>query len=223
MELSEVRKNFALVKTRIRDPQVTLIAVSKTKPFEMIQTLYDLGHRDFGENYAQELAEKAEFAQLMGLKEIRWHFIGHLQSNKIKVVVPWASAIHAIDSLERAREVQKRVELCKLRTAEKLKLFIEINIDDEPTKAGMSPAQFRSLSPDACDEFTGVAIAGLMCIPRADQSDPAAPFKKLRELSRHRPTAMGNALSMGMSADFEAAIEQGATHVRVGSLIFGER
>jgi len=223
MVLSEVRKNYAQVKARIPEKGVTLIAVSKTMPFEFIQSLYELGHRDFGENYAQELNEKAEFARLMGLHDIRWHFIGHLQGNKIKLILPWVFAIHTLDSIDRALDVQKKWEQLGRDETEKLKVFFEINIDREESKSGFLPENFQSLPDADLLKIDKLDLLGLMCIPRMHQEDPSEPFERMRELSVTRPIGIGPALSMGMSGDFEAAIACGATHVRIGSLIFGER
>ena len=185
---------------------VCLIAVSKHQPANAIEALYRLGHRDFGENYAQELSEKSIELQNRGCTEIRWHFIGHLQSNKAKIVLPIASFIHTVDKIPKTWGPP---------------FGIEVNIDDEPGKSGIHPndvLQFAQTLHGIC----GNLLRGLMCIPAAGK-DPRASFRRLRELELScRPYTQG-VLSMGMSADYKIAIEEGATHIRIGTTLFGER
>jgi pyridoxal phosphate enzyme (YggS family) len=207
-----------------RDPRaITLIAVSKTQPVEAIAALYALGHRDFGENYAQELAEKAE-----RLKEacpgIRWHFIGHLQTNKVKAVLPHAHSIHSVDSERLAAEIDKRWQQLHGTGAPPLPCFVEINVDGEDSKAGAAPDQAQALTARIASSFACIRLEGLMAIPATERTeDVARSFARLRELeARCRPATSG-LLSMGMSGDYELAIREGATHVRVGTALFGAR
>lgn len=191
---------------------VTLVAVSKTQPPGAIREAYAAGQRDFGENYAQEWREKADaLADLAGL---RWHFIGALQTNKVKVLAGRVYAIHTVDRVELAREVSKRFS-AKGAVA---RAFLEVNTGGEASKAGCSPADAPALA-EAVRALPGVELVGLMAIPPPEE-DPRPHFRLLRGL---RDGLGLRELSMGMSADWRIAIEEGATVVRVGTAIFGER
>lgn len=199
---------------------VTLIAVSKTHPLEAIEELYALGQRDFGENYAQEMIEKAAGLRARGYSEIRWHFIGHLQTNKVKLILPHVHAVHSVDSERLAAELSKRHMASQAAT--KLSIFLEVNIDGEGSKTGVTPSDAPAIAA-RISAMPGLQLEGLMCIPTKEGSDHAVPFKALRELERRcRPHTNGK-LSMGMTSDFEAAIREGSTHVRVGTALFGPR
>jgi pyridoxal phosphate enzyme (YggS family) len=206
--LAEVRERIAGACARAgRDvASVTLIAVSKTKPLELLREAMAAGQKSFGENYAQEFRDK--FAQEPGLE---WHFIGALQTNKVKYVAGKAALVHTCDRLSLAQELSKR-------TPAQQRVLLEVNIGREPQKAGVLPEaaaalleQVRGLPKLRCD--------GLMCIP-PPEGDPRVHFRALRELAGKLGL---RELSMGMSADYEAAIEEGATIVRVGTAIFGAR
>jgi pyridoxal phosphate enzyme (YggS family) len=205
--------------------RVTLIAVSKSQPYESIEALYSLGHRDFGENYAQELVEKAEKLNANGCRDIRWHFIGHLQTNKVKSVVGHLHSVHSIDSEKLAVELGKRWSDVHGTDGKRLSSFLEVNIDGEASKSGVLPADAPRLASSVAALSTSLRLEGLMAIPSAG-SDAAArshSFAALRELElKCRPHTSG-LLSMGMSSDFELAIPQGASHIRVGTALFGER
>ena len=197
-----------------------LIAVSKTQPIEAIEELYRLGHRDFGENYVQELEEKATKLAEKGYHELRWHFVGHLQTNKVKSVLAHAYAIHSIDSEKLANEIQKR----KAPGSAPLSVFLEVNIDGEESKSGLKPEEAKVMAL-RFSSLSGLRLEGLMCIPSADGDEAAlqSSFQRLRKLeSSCRPHTHGK-LSMGMTHDFELALRQGASHIRVGTGIFGER
>jgi PLP dependent protein len=218
MELSAA---YTAIKERLARASagrpVTLIAVSKTQPFPKIEALYLLGQRDFGENYSQELVDKAE-ALKTSCPEIRWHFIGHLQSNKVKSLLPYVSSIHSIHSVDLAREISKRW-IASGRAGE-LSVFFEVNIDGEATKSGFAASEVRDAA-ESVSKLSGLRLEGLMCIPAREASVNA--FTRLRDLETScRPFTRGS-LSMGMSSDFEDAIRVGATHIRVGTLLFGER
>ena len=202
-----------------RDPQsVRLVAVSKTKPSEAIREAYAAGQRDFGENYAQELAEKAE--QLTDLPDIRWHFIGHLQSNKAKLVAPVAHLVHTVDSPSLARELAKRTE--KLGR-ERLRVLVEVNVGGEAQKHGVRPDDLPKLL-DAVDAESRLLLQGLMTIPPHDLDEARRAFEGLASLrDRHGGAARLPELSMGMTDDLEVAVACGATLVRVGTAIFGAR
>jgi PLP dependent protein len=197
-----------------RDPaSVHLVAVTKTFGAEHILPVLDAGHRWFGENRVQEAK-----AKWPALKErtpgVELHLIGPLQSNKARDVVALFDAIHTIDRPKIARAVADEMA----RQGRRLQLFIEVNTGEEPQKAGVMPKEAEALLR-LCREELGFDIAGLMCIPPLDE-EPAVHFAFLAKLARELDV---RGLSMGMSADFETAIAFGATHVRVGSEIFGAR
>jgi pyridoxal phosphate enzyme (YggS family) len=223
-----VRERLDEVKARIaraasacgRDPAtIQLIAVSKTKPASLIREAYEAGQRVFGENYAQELAEKA--AELKELPAIEWHFIGHLQSNKAKLVVPLVRAVHTVDTAGLARELGKRV-LAAGRPP--LDVLVEVNVGGEPQKFGVAPGDLDELL-HAVEAEKGLVLRGLMTVPPAEGREVAKRvFDTLATLrSVHGGVARLPELSMGMTADLEEAVASGATMVRVGTAIFGER
>lgn len=200
---------------------VTLITVSKTKPASMIKEAYACGCRDFGENKVQELCEKYEVLP----KDIRWHLIGHLQRNKVKYIVDKAYLIHSVDSLRLAEEIQKEAE--KKQTD--VNVLIEVNMAGEESKFGVSPKEAESLVREVA-KFPNVHIQGLMTIaPVVERpEDNAIHFSNLRQLSvditeKNIDNVNMNVLSMGMTGDYEQAVKDGATYVRVGTGVFGER
>lgn len=197
-----------------------LIAVSKTHPFEKIRELYLAGHRDFGENYVQEMIAKATQARDEGLSEIRWHFIGHLQSNKVKSLLPWVFMIHGVSSLRLAEEIAKRAESQEKR---RIPVLIEVNVDDEESKSGARIPEIRKLA-EAIGTLPSLELRGLMAIPDPARSGGAREaFRRIAALEASlRPLTRGE-LSMGMTSDFGDAIAEGATYVRVGTAIFGTR
>lgn len=215
--LNNLGDNFREIRAKI-PASATLIAVSKTKSADDVEALYRLGQRDFGENYVQELLEKAASLEERGCNAIRWHFIGHLQTNKVKSLIPIIHSIHSVDSLKLAEEISKRAG------SRKIPCYLSVNIDQEESKSGFAPEQV----PEAARSIStlpGIDLLGLMCIPapRSNPEDQRIPFAALRELEKScRPHTQG-ALSMGMSDDFEAALQEGSTSVRIGTLIFGSR
>jgi len=226
--LSSVREELERVRKRIataamasgRDPgEVRLLAVSKTKPLAMIREAYDAGQRDFGENYLQELVKKAE--ALTELSDIRWHMIGHLQTNKAKLAARHASVVHTVDSQRLAEALgQRRAEL-----ARPLPVLIEVNIGGEAQKAGCTPNEVGDLLTTV-EREPWLELRGLMTVPPFSD-DPAIAqrcFENLRALrDAHGGQQRLPELSMGMSDDLEQAIAAGATLVRVGTAIFGAR
>ncbi len=193
-----------------RDPAgVCLVAASKTVPIEVVQAAYDLGQHVFGENRAQEMVAKAR-----GLpQDIVWHFIGRLQSNKVKKVVPLVSAIHTIEKRSQLVEIEKGESI--------VDIFIEVNVAKEAQKAGILSEDLDK-TVNIVKQYKNVRFRGLMTIgplnPDPEENRPV--FRGLAELGREVGAEW---LSMGMSNDFEVAIQEGSTHVRVGSAIFGER
>lgn len=225
-----VCENYMAVEEKVRRAceragrkreEVTLIAVSKTKPLSMIEELLPLGVRDFGENKVQELTAKAE--ALDG--EIRWHMIGHLQRNKVKYVVDKACMIHSVDSLRLAEEINKEAG----KKGVEVPILLEVNVAGEESKFGMKPEETEGL---ACQiaALPNLHIRGLMTIAPyvEDPEENRQIFRNLRNLSvdierKKFNNVTMSVLSMGMTGDYEVAIEEGATHVRVGTGIFGER
>jgi len=191
---------------------VTLVAVSKTQPPEAIREAYAAGLRDFGENYAQEWRAKAD--ALADLPDLRWHFVGSLQTNKVRQLAGRVVYVHAVDREELARELSRRF----LPTGRVVRIFLEVNTGGEATKGGCAPADAPRLA-DAVKGLPAVELVGLMAIPPPGQ-DPRPHFRTLRGLR----DALGLAqLSMGMSGDWEVAVAEGATFVRIGTALFGER
>jgi pyridoxal phosphate enzyme (YggS family) len=207
--LAEVRQRVEAACAKAgRNPQeVTLVAVSKFQPIEKLTEAYRSGQRVFGENYAQELRDKVP--QLPGAE---WHFLGGLQTNKAKLVVGRAALIHTCDRSALAVELNKRA------TEAPQRVLLEINVGREPQKAGAVPEEAAKLL-DEVRALPNLRCEGLMCIPPAE-GDPRPHFAALRELAGKLGLPQ---LSMGMSADYEQAIEEGATIVRVGTAIFGAR
>jgi pyridoxal phosphate enzyme (YggS family) len=196
-----------------RDPaSVTLVAVSKTFGADAVQAALDAGQRVFGENRVQEAA--AKFPALKASHpDLELHLIGPLQTNKAREAVVLFDVIESVDREKLARELAKEMA----RAGRRPRLYVQVNIGEEPQKAGVAPGELDALL-EACRGL-GLAIEGLMCIPPADQP-PAPFFARLRELAARHALPV---VSMGMSGDYAEAIAQGATHVRVGSAIFGVR
>ena len=191
---------------------VTLVAVSKTQPADAVREAYAAGQRDFGENYAQEWRDKAD--ALADLGDLRWHFIGGLQTNKVKYLAGRVHTIHTVDREELAREISKRFG----QRGATARVFLEVNVGGEATKAGCAPADVPRLAA-AVRALPAVELLGLTCIP-PPEDDPRPHFRALRALAE---TLGLRELSMGMSADWPIAVAEGATVVRVGTAIFGER
>ena len=209
------------IKANRSPDEVTLIAVSKTKPIKMLEAAYQSGIRDFGENKVQELQEK--IPQMP--KDVKWHMIGHLQTNKVKYIVDKVYMIHSVDSLRLAEEISK--EAVKKNVI--VKILIEVNVAEEESKFGVSVAETRDLVRRVAI-LPGVKIEGLMTIaPYVEKdSENRVYFNKLKQLSvdinkENIDNVSMRVLSMGMTGDYLVAIEEGATYVRVGTGIFGER
>lgn len=199
-----------------RNPDtVTLVAVSKTHPPQAIRDAYALGQRHFGENYAQELRDKA--AALKDLVDLRWHFLGPLQRNKVKYVVGVAQLFHALDRVELAVDLGARAQAL----GQTQDVLVEVNVGGETTKHGVAPGDLDA-RVEQVRRVPGVNVRGLMCIPppRERPEQTIEDFALLRTCAQRLGLP---GLSMGMSADFEEAIGQGATLVRVGTAIFGQR
>lgn len=218
--LADVRARVARAAERAkRDPaSVKLLAVSKTQPALAVREAYDAGQRLFGENYVQELSEKS--LALAALPGLEWHFIGHLQRNKVKDVLRASAVneaglvIHTVDSTRLADEFARRSADAKVR------VLLQVNVAREPQKSGVLPEGLAALVAHV-RALPSLELRGLMTIPPDDTPEAARPhFRALRALSEEHGL---DELSMGMSADLEVAIEEGATIVRVGTAIFGAR
>ncbi len=221
--LKEVQRDINEVCKKCgRDPsEVTLIAVSKTKPLEDLKEAYDAGARDFGENKVQELTAKMPNLP----SDIRWHMIGHLQRNKVKYIAGEVELIHSVDSFRLAEEINIQAKRKKII----IPALIEINIGDEESKFGVRPDEAKELCKEI-SELDSIHIEGLMTVaPAADDPEEVRRyFRKMHELfldikSENIDNVEMKILSMGMTNDYKVAIEEGSTMVRVGTGIFGAR
>lgn len=221
--LQTVKNNMLKATERAgRNPEdVTLIAVSKTKPVEMIREAYDLGIRDFGENKVQELVDK--YDMLPG--DIRWHLIGHLQTNKVKYIVDKAYLIHSVDSVKLAKEISKEASKRSLT----VNILIEVNVSGEESKFGVSPDKLLETTEEIA-ALPAINIKGLMTVAPyvVDPEQNRGIFAQMMKftvdiMQKNIDNVSMDFISMGMSGDYEVAIEEGATYIRVGTSIFGER
>ena len=221
--LEQVQKNVcaACEKAGRNRNEVTLIAVSKTKPVEMLQEIYDCGVRDFGENKVQEMCDKMEVLP----EDIHWHMIGHLQTNKVKYIVGRTTLIHSVDSLKLANEIQKQAEKKDVIAD----ILVEVNIAEEESKFGIHKEETIELVREIA-KLPNIRIKGLMTIaPFVENAeDNRLYFREIRQLSvdiknQNIDNVSMDVLSMGMTGDYMVAIEEGATLVRGGTGIFGER
>ena len=197
--------------------QVTLVAVSKTKPIEDIQVLYEAGQRDFGENYVQELCDKQ--AKLPA--DIRWHFIGHLQSNKVKYIAPFVHLIHGVDSESLLKEIDKQAR----KNNRVIDCLLQMHIAQEETKYGLDASELTELFPKL-PNYPNAHVVGLMGMASfsEDKNLVRSEFNTLAQTFQTLQTFQtAQTLSMGMSGDYPIAIEAGSNMVRIGSLLFGAR
>jgi len=227
----KIAANLAGVRERItaaaersgRAPdEVVLVVVTKVRTIEEIREAIAAGAADLGENYVQEMVEKASALEDAG---IRWHAIGHLQTNKVRQIAPFVSLIHSVDSLRVAREVDKRAAA----NGRKQPVLLEVNVAGEGSKFGLDEEGLFELAPQVV-KLANARLAGLMTmVPYSDDPEASRPYyRRLRELRdelvvRGIPGDNMKQLSMGMTSDFEVAVEEGATLVRVGTAIFGPR
>lgn len=217
-------EQYKEISLLLKQQNVTLVAVSKTKPVEEILELYNLGQRDFGENYVQELVEK--YKQLP--KDIRWHFIGHLQSNKVKQIAPFVSLIHSVDSEKLLKEINKEAK----KNNRIIDCLLEVYIAKEETKFGLNDEELEELvtqisATHSTNLFKNISIKGLMGMA-SFSDDKEVVRKEFRHLKclfdkLQATNCKLQTISMGMSADYEIAIEEGSNMVRIGSLLFGKR
>lgn len=221
--LKQVHNNMEAACTKVNRPteEVTLIAVSKTKPVELLKEAYDAGARDFGENKVQELMDKIPVLP----NDIRWHMIGHLQRNKVKYIVGKVFLIHSVDSLRLAEEISKESVKQHVETD----ILLEVNVAGEDSKFGTTTEDAITLAKQV-SALPGVHVKGLMTIAPFTENpeENRLYFRKLKQLSvdiaaKNIDNVSMNILSMGMTGDYAVAVEEGATYVRVGTGIFGER
>ena len=207
-----LKDNLKLVLNTI-DNKDKLIAVSKTKPVEMIKELYDLGIKDFGENKVQELINKIDKLP----NDIRWHMIGHLQTNKVKDIIDKVYLIHSVDSIKLANEINKQA----IKKDINVNILLELNIANEDSKYGFNINELDN-AIENISKLSNITIKGLMCVaPNTDNpKNNRKYFKKMKELANIHNLEI---LSMGMSNDYLIALEEGSTYVRIGTKIFGER
>jgi pyridoxal phosphate enzyme (YggS family) len=212
---------YQSIQATLANQEVTLIAVSKTKPNEDLMELYALGQRAFGENYVQELVDKA--ASLP--KDIEWHFIGHLQSNKVKYIAPFVHLIHGVDSEKLLQEINKQA----FKQNRVIDCLLQVHIAEEETKFGFDEAGLiELLESGRLANYPNVNIKGLMGMASFsdDLTQVQKEFKQLKKCFELTQNSMGETcsiLSMGMSGDYALAIQEGSTMVRIGSLLFGAR
>lgn len=216
------QENYKTILKELQDTQTTLVAVSKTKPAEDISVLYELGQRDFGENYVQEMVDKAALLP----SDIRWHFIGHLQSNKVKYIAPFVYLVHGIDSEKLLLELDKQGK----KIDRVIDCLLQVHIATEETKFGFSTDELKALVEriqSGAINPGNVRIRGLMGMAsftddmervKSEFENLAAIFSEMKKL-----IPSFEVLSMGMSADYRIAISSGSTMVRIGSLLFGAR
>jgi len=210
-----ISENILTLKSQIPQ-QVTLIAVSKTKPVASLLEAYEAGQKEFGENYVQELVDK----QAVLPKDINWHFIGHLQSNKVKYIAPFVYMIHGVDSIKLLTEINKEA----MKNNRVINCLLQLYIAKEETKFGLDFEEASALlTSNAFLELKYISIQGFMAMASNTDNEVQIEneFKSVLHFKNRYPQFP--ILSIGMSSDYEIAIQQGSTHIRVGSLIFGER
>ena len=222
--MTSTQKKLERLLSELKGKDVKLVAVSKYHPVEMLQEAYDAGQRIFGESHVQELDAKQEVLPT----DIEWHFIGHLQTNKVKYIAPYVALIHAVDTLKLLKEINKQAE----KVGRAIDCLLQVHVAKEETKFGFLPNELREmLEGSEWKELKNVRIRGLMCMATNtdDESQIHREFHEVKELfdemkTRHfHNDSTFTELSMGMSDDYKIAIAEGSTMIRVGSLIFGAR
>ncbi len=217
------KDEYKKLKEDLQAQNVTLIAVSKIQPVAVIKTLYDLGQKDFGENYVQEIIEKYDALP----KDIVWHYIGHLQTNKVKYIAPFISLIHGVDSLKLLKEINKQGK----KNNRVINCLLQIYIAQEETKFGLDETDLDNIfGSEELKDLNNILISGFMGMASFtdDEEKIRTEFRYLKTLyNSYKQLSMVNCqlsiLSMGMSADYTIATQEGSNMVRIGSLIFGQR
>jgi pyridoxal phosphate enzyme (YggS family) len=217
------KEGYKKIKEALQSKNINLVAVSKIQPSAVIKTLYDLGQKDFGENYVQELIEKYNTLP----KDIQWHYIGHLQTNKVKYIAPFVSLIHGVDSFKLLKEIDKEGN----KNNRIINCLLQIHIAQEETKFGLNEDELDDIFGNAdLKKLKNINISGFMGMASftEDEEKIRNEFRYLKTLfNSYRQLSTENCqltkLSMGMSADYKIAIDEGSNMVRIGSLIFGQR
>ncbi len=209
--------------TESKQDDVKIISVSKSHPKEAMKRAYDSGLRVFGENYVQEMVDKYEWLEEGIKSEIEWHFIGHLQTNKVKYIAPFVDCVHSVYKLKLAKELNKRAE----QNSRTIDILLQVNTSGEETKSGCSPSDAVDIAKGII-ELDNVNLKGLMTISGLDSTDEERKeeFALLADSKNKINNELNidlQELSMGMTADYQLAIDQGSTMIRVGTAIFGER
>ncbi|MCX6265366.1 MAG: YggS family pyridoxal phosphate-dependent enzyme [Bacteroidetes bacterium] len=207
---------YTSIRAQFEEQNVTLVAVSKTKPNEDIMALYELGQRDFGENYVQELVAKQQALPA----DIRWHFIGHLQSNKVKMIAPFVHLIHGVDSNKLLLEINKQ----GAKLNRNIGCLLQVYIAKEDSKFGLDESEILEIA-SIQSTLHSVSIRGMMGMASftTDTEQVRREFSNMYAISKTFPFATDPIISMGMSNDYPIAIEEGSNMVRIGSLLFGSR
>lgn len=228
----QLRSNFDAIQAKVTQAalgcgrlpdEIRICAVSKTQPLEVLQAALDAGITMFGENYAQEIKEKGAYFQSSPIQH-EWHCIGHLQTNKVKMIAPFVTCVHSVDSERLAKELNKAAS----QLGRTIDILLQVNTSQEESKSGCEPHEIYALA-EAALQCSNLRVRGLMTIAAiSDDQEYVRPmFRLLRELRdelrKRFPDCTFDELSMGMSSDFEAAIQEGATIIRVGTSIFGAR
>jgi PLP dependent protein len=226
--LSDLRERYQAIKDRVaaaalassrKLEEITLVVVTKNHPHQLVLDLLDLGARDFGENRDQDASPKAKLVASETAEAFDWHFIGQLQTNKVKSVLEYASFLHSLDRPSLLDELRKRT----LDRENRLKVFIQVNLTEDEARGGVTPKDLSAFAERVLDS-PGLELVGLMGVGGLEVA-PEAEFERLATLSQDLQLLAPEAkqLSMGMSGDFEAAIAYGATHLRIGTAITGNR
>ena len=223
MNRDQLKENFNRIKNRTKGHEHVLVAVSKTKDVALIKDAYDLGQREFGENKVQEIVPKSENLP----KDIKWHFIGHLQRNKVKFIVPFVHLIHSVDSLRLLKEINKQ----GVKISREIHCLLQVHIAVEESKFGFSESELEIIIGTELKELSNIKIRGLMGMATntSDVNKVRSEFKNLKNHFNDLKLSYGSMLtdfdilSMGMSQDFEIALEEGSNMIRLGSTIFGAR
>lgn len=217
-----IKENIVAIKAELPE-KVTLVAVSKTKPSDALMEAYEAGQRDFGENYVQELVDKYEALP----KDIRWHFIGHLQSNKVKYIAPFVYLIHGVDSLKLLQEINKQA----LKNGKTIDCLLQLYIAQEETKFGLSFEECKELlGSEAFKELKNIKVKGFMAMASNtdNENQIRKEFETLKQFSDSLSASSAfnfepGVLSFGMSSDYKIALDCGSNLLRIGSTIFGQR
>ncbi len=226
LDTEQYKRNYDNILNSISDSykeKVKIISVSKSHPKEAMKRAYDSGLNVFGENYVQEMVEKYEWLDKETKDNIEWHFIGHLQTNKVKYIAPFVNCIHSVYKLKLAKEISKRAK----QNDRTIEILLQVNTSREESKSGCNPKESLEIAK-GIQELENVSLKGLMTISGLDSTDEERKkeFELLNTIRKNIKNEFGlelNDMSMGMTSDYQLAIDQGSTMIRIGTAIFGER